>query len=397
MSNPTNSAPALAPEAPRSENAARASGRATSAPLPERAPAKKQRGPFFWLIVFIGVAAAAIWTVQFVHRKIVYEETDDAYLASHVHEVSSRLEGTITEVLVEENQSVKAGEALARLDALPFEIARQKARAALDEQKAGAAQAQAALNQAEADKAQAEAQVASTDAQVQRIVAQLQMANLNLGRNERLFREDARAVSKADVDTTRTTADASNASLAAAKADAAAARAKVNAAGAAIESAQASISTAAAKISAAEAAVRDAERELSYAEIKAPADGRIGNKNVERGNRVQVGQALFALVERQCWIVANFKETQLRQMHPGQRVEIGIDAVDSHAFTGKVESIAPATGAQFALLPPDNATGNFTKVVQRSPVKIVFDPETMRGYEDRLSPGLSAVISVRIK
>ncbi len=394
MPNPTNAAaPAISAGISRSDGAA-----PTAAPAPPaRAAAKKQRGPLFWLILFICSLGAVAWTVQFVHRKIVFEETEDAYLAAHMHQVSSRLDGTVTEVLVKENETVKAGQILARLDPLPFEIALQKARASLDEQKAGATQAQAALSQSQADKIQADAQVASSDAQIQRIEAQLQMANINLGRNERLFREDARAVSKADVDTTRTTADASTASVTAAKADAAAARARVSSAQAAIESAQAAVATASAKIEAAEAAVRDAERELSYVEIKAPSDGRIGNKNVERGNRVQVGQALFALIESNCWIVANFKETQLRQMRPGQLVEIGVDAVDGHAFTGKVDSVAPATGAQFALLPPDNATGNFTKVVQRVPVKIDFDPETVRGFEDRLSPGLSAVISVRIK
>jgi membrane fusion protein (multidrug efflux system) len=128
-----------------------------------------------------------------------------------------------------------------------------------------------------------------------------------------------------------------------------------------------------------------------------PSDGRIGDKNVESGNRVQVGQALFAVVDRDCWITANFKETQLRDMQPGQLVEITVDAIGGHVFQGTVDSIAPASGAQFALLPADNATSNFTKVVQRFPVKIVFNPDSIRGYEDRLRPGLSTVVSVRVK
>jgi membrane fusion protein (multidrug efflux system) len=122
----------------------------------------------------------------------------------------------------------------------------------------------------------------------------------------------------------------------------------------------------------------------------------VGNKNVEVGNRVQVGQALVAVVDNDCWISANFKETQLKKMYAGQPVEITVDAIGGHVFRGRVDSISPASGAQFALLPPDNATGNFTKVVQRVPVKIVFDADSVRGYEERLRPGLSAVVSVRV-
>jgi membrane fusion protein (multidrug efflux system) len=143
--------------------------------------------------------------------------------------------------------------------------------------------------------------------------------------------------------------------------------------------------------------VRDAERNLTYATITAPTDGRIGNKNVEVGNRVQVGQPLFALVEPNYWVTANFKETQLRGMSSGQEVEVTIDAIGGHVFTGKLDSVAPATGAEFALLPADNATGNFTKVVQRVPVRVLFDKDSIQGFEDRLRPGLSAVVAVKVK
>jgi membrane fusion protein (multidrug efflux system) len=176
----------------------------------------------------------------------------------------------------------------------------------------------------------------------------------------------------------------------------AAAQARVLAGEAAVESAAAQAASAGTKVDAERAAVRDAERELSYTEIKAPSDGRIGNKNVEVGNRVQVGQALFAVVDNDCWITANFKETQLKKMTAGQRVDFTVDAIGGRVFHGTLDSIAPASGAQFALLPPDNATGNFTKVVQRVPVKVVFDRGSVRGFEDRLRPGLSAVVSVRV-
>jgi len=364
---------------------------------PAKVVAKQKRGPLFRLVVFILIIASGLWLVNFTYRALVFEETDDAYINGHVHEVSSRLAGSVTEVLVEENEVVKAGQVLLRLDPLEFEIALQRAKAALAQEEAGAQQAQAALAQAKAQDMQAQAQEASSEAQVQQIEAQLELAKVNFGRNQRLFQSDVRAISKADVDTTQSTAQATIAALAGAKADVIAAQARTQASQAAVESAQAEIASASAKVEAERADVRDAERELSYVDIKAPSDGRIGNKNVEVGNRVQVGEALFAEVDKDCWITANFKETQLTRMYSGQSVEITVDSIGSHIFTGAVDSLAPASGAQFALLPPDNATGNFTKVVQRIPVKIVFDADSIRGFEDKLRPGLSTVVSVRVQ
>jgi len=392
---------------PDSEGVIEIPGETDFPPIPESlpdavaAPVKvaraRKRGPFFWLAAGILIVAASLWAVNFIHRALVFEETDDAYIDGHVHQVSSRVAGSVTEVLVKENEVVKAGEVLARVDPLEFEIALQRARAALAQEQAGVQQAQAALAQAKAQDAQTHAQVAAAEAQVQQTEAQLDLAKVNLGRNQRLYQSDVRAISKAEVDTTQGTAQVTTAALAGANADVTAAQARAEASEAAVESAQAAIASANTKVDAERAAVSDAERELSYVEIKAPSDGRIGNKNVEIGNRVQVGQALFAEVDNDCWITANFKETQLKEMRSGQPVEITVDSIGSRGFRGKLDSIAPASGAQFALLPPDNATGNFTKVVQRVPAKIVFDPESIRGFEDRLRPGLSTVVSVRVK
>jgi len=370
-------------------------------PIPERsiekAPPRRKRGPVFRFLVTLLIIAAALWLANFIHHAIVFEDTDDAYIDGHVHEVSSRVAGSITEVLVDDNQVVKAGQVLARIDPLEFTIALQKAKAALAQEQAGLQEALAALAQSKAQYAQMQAQQASAAADVQQMEAKLQVANVNFDRDQSLFRKDARAVSKADVDTTQSAAAATTAALTGAKADVTAATARVQAGEAAVGSAQAAVASANARIDAERAAVLDAQRELSYVEIKAPSDGRIGNKNIEVGNRVQVGQALFAVVANDFWIVANFKETQLKKMHAGQPVDITVDAIGGHAFRGKLDSIAPASGAQFALLPPDNATGNFTKVVQRVPTKIIFDPDSIRGFEDRLRPGLSTVVDVRVQ
>jgi membrane fusion protein (multidrug efflux system) len=367
---------------------------ATSSPAPGE---KKKRGPVFWVVVGVAGVIGACWLTSFVRHALVFTETEDAYVSGHVHLVSSRLDGSVTEVLVHENQTVKAGQVLVRLDPFASQVALEKSRAALDSARADALRAQAAVNQAGAEEAQARAQVAEAEAQVGQSSAELDLAKVNSGRSERLFHADTRTISESEVDTSLSTTAASEAGVSAKKAGLASAEAKVRVDGAEIESAQAQLAAANARVKADQESVRAAERDLTYATIAAPTDGRIGNKNVEVGNRVQVGQPLFALVETDYWVTANFKETQLKGMSVGQEVEVTVDAVGSHVFTGKVDSIAPATGAEFALLPADNATGNFTKVVQRVPVRIVFDPTSTEGYEDRLRPGLSAVVNVRIK
>ena len=175
------------------------------------------------------------------------------------------------------------------------------------------------------------------------------------------------------------------------------AAAALQAAGSALKSAEAAADAAQAQEKVAEANLKDAELQLSYTGILAPAAGRIGKKNLETGNRVQPGQALLALVQPDVWVVANFKETQLARMRPGQPVRLWVDAFPGREVAGRVESLAPASGSQFALLPPDNATGNFTKIVQRVPVKIAFDSQSASDPEGRLVPGLSALVEVKVR
>jgi membrane fusion protein (multidrug efflux system) len=148
-------------------------------------------------------------------------------------------------------------------------------------------------------------------------------------------------------------------------------------------------------LAAAEARLQSSKLQLDYTTLKAPASGTVGRKNAEAGNRVQPGQTLMVLISDDLWVVANFKETQLAGMKAGQAAELSVDAIPGRTFTGRVESFSPASGNQFALLPADNATGNFTKIVQRVPVKILFDPESVKGYEDRIRAGLSVVVKVR--
>ncbi|QJE98390.1 HlyD family secretion protein [Luteolibacter luteus] len=359
--------------------------------------APKKRGIASRLLTLGFLAGGVAWGVHFVHESMTYEKTDDAYITGHIHRISPGVAGPVLKVLVEENQHVKAGQELAEIDPLEFAIARQKLQAAKAQADASLVQALAALDRSKAEEQQAEAQVGSASAMVKQTEAQLDLANVNYHRNSSLFNGGTRAVSEAEVDTTRSVVATTTASLEAAKAAHAAAEAKKKTSAAAVEVAEAEVQAAKATIEAQAAALREIERQFADTKLVAPADGIVGNKNIETGNRVQAGQPVFALVENDYWVVANFKETQLGSMKTGQDVEIRVDALDGKAFHGKIESIAPSTGAQFALLPPDNATGNFTKVVQRVPVKIVFDADSIHGFEDSLRPGLSTMIRVKVK
>ncbi|RFC43749.1 MAG: multidrug efflux system [Verrucomicrobia bacterium] len=268
-----------------------------------------------------------------------WETTDNATVIGTAHQVSSRISGTVSEVLVLDHEAVHAGQILLKLDDH-------------DEQ--------AAMNRARAILSQADAQIALARAHSNKTKADYERATELI---------KSRVFSVADIDGARAAKDAAAAALAVAEAGK----------------------------EVAEAALQSAALQLGYTILKAPSDGHVGAKAVQTGNRVFSGQPLMAVVEDSCWIVANFKETQISKMHQGQRVEAQIDAFPKHPVSARLESIAPASGATFALLPPDNATGNFTKIVQRVPVKVFFEepvPPEIRGL---LRPGLSAVVSVNVK
>ena len=282
-------------------------------------------------------------------------KTDNAYVSGHVHAVSTRIAGTVSEVLISEYQDVQAGTALARLDPSDLQVAREKASAAL---------------------AQAEAQLTQARAQVLRDEAMTSKTQADFDRAAKLFRGDAGVISRQEFDSAKAAVDTASATLNATKAQVLAAEAQVKVA---------------------TAQVKDVELQLGYTEIVAPAAGRVGRKNIEVGDRVQAGQALLAVVEPEVWVTANYKETQLARLCPGQRASLEVDSFPGHKFMGTVESLSPASGAEFALLPPDNATGNFTKIVQRVPVKIVFDEASVRDFARRIVPGLSVVVKVNVR
>lgn len=350
------------------------------------------------VIIFAALGLAILaWGGHFIWHAYHYETTDDAFVAGHIHRISAQISGIVKEVRVEDNQVVSAGEPLVLIDPAEYQIDVDQARAAVSAAQAQEAQARAAVEQAEAGYTTAEARRDQAVSQVEQLRAQRDLARLTLTRTEQLFNNNAGAATQADLDNARSGLAAAEAATSAAEANVAAAKAGVTAAAATRDAARAQASAAQAAIATAQAAQRDAELKLSYTTITAPVAGRIGNKAVESGNRIQAGQTLFALASPEMWVIANFKETQLAHMRPGQPVEITVDALPGEKLAGHIESLSPASGAQFALLPPDNATGNFNKVVQRVPVKIVFEPEALRRVGDRLRLGLSVVPEVRIR
>ena len=322
-----------------------------------------------FVLLAAAVTTAAAWSAyRWWEYTRIWVKTDNAYVAAHIHQVSSRVAGTVSEVLIEENQVVTAGQLLARLDARDFEVKRQ--------------QALALLAQSRAQVQQAQARIAQAQSEVTREQVRATKAQQDLERAKQLSQGVNAAISQQEFDTAQALADGALAGLQAAKS--------------ALQSAEAATGAAEAQVKVAEANVKEAELQLSYTDIHAPTAGRIGKKNLETGNRVQPGQALLALVQPDVWVTANFKETQLDRVRPGQLVRVRVDAFSGGVLMGRVESIAPASGAQFALLPPDNATGNFTKITQRVPVKIIFDSQSAGYLQGLLVPGLSVIAEVKV-
>jgi membrane fusion protein (multidrug efflux system) len=415
----------------------------------EKAPAALQearspRSRILAAAALIAFAGAAVWGVRYWSWSQAHEETDDAYVSGHVHPVSARIAGTVEAVLVDDNQHVERGQVLVRLDPRDYQVRLRQAQAALEVARRQAASAGTAvefssqsadaktteadggLRSAQAEIAAAEAAVTEASAGVPRAQAALSEAEANRRRAELDYQRYADLVAKDQVsrqqfDHARAALDGAVAARNAAaeavhQAEARAAQAResvgraraqlVEAKGKALAASAAGTETdvhrrqheaAVAAIAQAETALEDAKLQLSYTEVRSPVAGRVGRKGVEAGQRLQPGQPLLAIVEDDLWAVANYKETQLTHMKPGQPVEITIDSFPDHTFRGRVDSLSPGTGAQFALLPPDNATGNFTKIVQRVPVKVRFDRESIRGYEPFIVPGMSVVAVTAVR
>jgi membrane fusion protein (multidrug efflux system) len=340
-------------------------------------PRRRFRHGFAIVVVTaLAVAAAAGYYLRFIAP---YETTDDAFIESYVTFVSPRVSGPVVKLLARDNQRVKAGDVLLEIDPRDYQ-------ALVDQAGADLATANSHVLQAEAkvivDQAKADQQNAAVPA------AQAIAGRAEADR-ERYESVESQAVSRSQLDLAKAQARS-------AAAEVEVARNQAKAAVAQVELDRADVETSRAQVQQAQTRLQQAQLQLSYTTVVAPRDGRVTRRSVEQGAYVQTGQALLALVPDEIWVVANFKETQLERMRPGQPVRIRVDAYPRREFKGKVDSVQAGSGALFSLLPPENAVGNYVKVVQRVPVKIVFD-EAVDLSQFNLAPGLSVQPKVRVQ
>ena len=390
--------------------------------------------------VFVGIVVVV---VVWMWLESGHESTDDAEVDAHITQIAAQVPGTVAVVAVQDNQRVKAGDVLIKLDPRSYQAAVERAQADLADAEAaalaartgvpiasttttsGVSTARAGLDEARAAVAAASTDVDAARARLAAAEARQRAQETEAVRARRDFERLGDLVKKEEV--SRQQYDASRASAEAAEASAAAGAAEAKAAAAGIAVAQSRLvqakgaqaraeadlssahtapdqmkvtraraEAADARVERAKAMLKQAELDLEHTTVAAPVAGVVSRRSIEVGQVVQAGQALVALVKiDDVWITANFKETQLDGMEPGQRAVVTVDAFGGRKFQGHVDSISPATGARFSLLPPENATGNYVKVVQRVPVKIVLDAG--QDPDQLLRPGMSVVPTVYIR
>jgi membrane fusion protein, multidrug efflux system len=349
----------------------------------EDAPVRSRKRRLPLLILGVLVLILGTWAVRRYLYSRHHVSTDNAQVDGHITVIAPRISAFINRVLVDDNQHVKAGDTLVVLDDRDLRVKLEQAEAELRDAQATvgsrgrAGQAQAELQATRAQAASATATVAGAESDYKKAAADLE--------RYRGLAAD-KIVSAQQLDAAQAAYEAAAANLEAVRKQASAAGSQVSASGAALRSADA-------RLAAAQAAVDNAQLQLSYARITAPTAGVIAKRNAETGALVQPGQSLMSIVpDRDVWVTANLKETQLPNVRVGDPVEFTVDAYPGRKFSGRVESLSPATGARFALLPPDNATGNFTKVVQRVPVKIAVEQPS--DTSQQLRPGMSVDVDI---
>ena len=345
-----------------------------STPLPKR---RSPRAIILPVVLLLVLGTLGFWIFTYLTHGRFVVSTDDAYVGATVSTISSRVSGHVVAVSVVNNQSVKAGELLAKIDDGDYRLAVESAQRKIETQNASLARLDSQSLQQNAAITQARAQISAAEADAQR-------AQGDFDRAQTLAAADFN--SRAKLDQVRADRDRTQAALLSARAGLAAAEAG-------LDVLKAQKSELASSKSELETVLARATRDLSFTEIRAPFDGVIGNKAMQLGQYVQPGMRLLALVQLESiYVDANLKETQIAPLKIGMRAEIHADAFPNRVFEGRIESLSPATGAQFSLLPPENATGNFTKVVQRVPVRIALPDEIKR--EKFLRPGLSVTVEI---
>jgi membrane fusion protein, multidrug efflux system len=341
----------------------------------EYEPSRWRRALGIAIGAIVGLTAIGAGVVYWLQSRN-YESTNDAFVDGYMMQMAPRVAGPVVALEFSDNQHVTRGQTLVLIDRHDYQVKLDQAKAARANAAASRQQTAAQIGVLQANVDQAKANVVVTQADLMQAQQDYQ----------RFTSINPHAVSQQQVDNATATFHSSQAKLNAAKQAVAGAEAQLQAGQAQLVAAQAQEQQAQANVAA-------AELELSYCTIVAPVTGHIAHRNVDVGNYVSPGQAMFAIVQDNVWVTANFKETQLSRLKPGQSVRVSVDAVPAVTFHAKVDSFQPGTGSAFSVLPAENATGNWVKVVQRLPVKIVFDDARVQQYF--LAPGMSVEPSVK--
>ncbi len=345
---------------------------------PDKAPMPRWKKLLYWAVGLLVLAALTVAGVLYWLHARHFESTDDAFIDGYISQIAAQVPGRVTRIAFADNQQVKAGQVLVELDPRDYQVRLDQALAQRAQAAAQAdqARAQVGLQQANADQAAANVRVTEAD---------LQQAQTDLARYRSV---DPKAVTKQQIDTSSSTVRSAQARLDANRQAVAAARAQVEAQRAAVAAADASVKQA-------DVAVANAQLQLSYTRVVAPSDGQATKRTVDLGNYVNPGQSLLAVVPNRLWVTANFKETQLALMQPGQPVRVQVDACPDLDINARVDSFQAGSGSVFSSLPAENATGNYVKVVQRVPVRITFEKQDLSRC--RMAPGMSVTPRVTVR
>jgi membrane fusion protein (multidrug efflux system) len=367
-------------------------------PTAQRTPAAAEpsnkprilRKPWVVLLLAIFAIACILGGARLLWRGLTHESTDDAFVDGHIVAVAPKISGKILAVHVTDNQEVKKGDLLFEIDPHDCESVVAQRKAALEVANSQFRSAEAAVQQARAHVRTIQAAFASAKSTMDAAQAASKRQHGDMDRNQKLV--SGGAISKQDFEHSNMDTVTADANLESRASQVTAAAAYLEEATLQGKVADAQQSAAGAEVGKARAELAQAELQLAYTKVTAPEDGRVTNKAIEPGSYVQIGQSLFALVPPEIWVTANFKESQIEKMQAGQPVSVTVDAYPGHVLRARVDSIQAGSGARFSLMPPENATGNFVKVVQRIPVKIVFTEK----MDHLVGPGMSAVPVVEV-
>ncbi|MGD1087315.1 MAG: HlyD family secretion protein [Verrucomicrobiota bacterium] len=352
----------------------------------------KLNTPFFIWPAAVALAVLLFVGLDYFADALTHESTDDAFITGHIVSIAPRIDGQVSAVHVLDNQMVHSNDLLVEIDPEDYAIAVAQKQAAAESQEANVRTVFAADELMRKKVTTAEASARKAQADVDASAASAKLTATNFERTKSLLKD--KTISQQEFDAAQAANQSAQADLVSAQENAAVEVSKVDEAGSQLAAAEAEAGLAASQWRESQTNVVAAKLNLSYTKIFAPGDGRVTRKQVEAGDYLQTGQTIMSIVPVDVWVVANFKESQLRKMKPGQPVRVEIDALGGRKFRAHVDSVQAGSGAAFSLLPPENATGNFVKVVQRVPVKIIFDEPLPADHT--IGPGLSVTPSVQV-